>query len=94
MRLGTALEDGSTLFKTQDVIGCNIAGAALPLSDLDQLRLPGESASDDCAVSWHTGGAFFSLADGSVRFLGEDLELRLFWLLGDRMDGEVLGDIE
>jgi prepilin-type N-terminal cleavage/methylation domain-containing protein/prepilin-type processing-associated H-X9-DG protein len=94
MWMGTALEDGSTLLKTQDVIGCNIAGAPLPLSDFDLLKLPGGSASDDCAVSRHTGGAFFSFADGSVRFLGEDLELRLFWLLGDRMDGEVLGDIE
>lgn len=94
MWMGTSLEDGSTLFKTQDVIGCNISGAALPLSDFDLLKLPGGSGSDDCAVSPHSSGAFFAFADGSVRFLGEDLELRLFWLLGDRMDGEIIGDLQ
>ncbi len=54
--------------------------------------MPADSASDDCAVSWHPGGALFGYVDGSVHFLTENLDLRLFWLLGDRLDGEVMGE--
>jgi prepilin-type processing-associated H-X9-DG protein len=48
---------------------------------------------DDCAFSWHTGGAYFAFVDGTVRFLSEDLEIRTFWLLGDRMDDEVIQEL-
>ncbi|MGL4514018.1 MAG: DUF1559 domain-containing protein [Lacipirellulaceae bacterium] len=87
MWLGTYDEDGSTLFKTRDVINCNIGGAAFPLSTFDIDRLPTGSGTDDCSYSWHPGGAYFSFVDGSVHFLTEDLDVRLFWLLGDRYDG-------
>ncbi len=87
---GTWREDGSVLFKTHDVINCNIGGAAYPLNEVDLERLPGGSAQDDCAFSWHPGGAFFAYVDGSVHWLSENLELRTFWLLGDRVDGEIL----
>jgi prepilin-type N-terminal cleavage/methylation domain-containing protein/prepilin-type processing-associated H-X9-DG protein len=91
---GTAWEDGSTLFKTQDIINCNIGGArAFPLAAGERARLPGGSAVDDCAYGWHAGGVNFGFVDGSVHFLTENLELRLFALLGDRMDGEVIGEI-
>ena len=52
--------------------------------------LPGGSAQDDCAYSFHVGGAFFAFVDGSVHFLSENLELRTFWLLGNRVDGEII----
>lgn len=94
MWMGTALDDGSALFKTQDVINCNIAGATLPLSEFDKLKLPGGSASDDCAFSRHPSGVFFAFADGSVRMLDENTNLRIFWLLGDRMDGEVISGLD
>jgi len=42
----------------------------------------------------YTAGVLFGFADGSVHFLTENLELRTFALLGDRMDGEVIGAIE
>jgi prepilin-type N-terminal cleavage/methylation domain-containing protein len=91
---GSAWEDGSTLFKTQDLINCNIGGARyFPLPLVERNRLPGGSARDDCAFSWHTAGAHFGFVDGSVHFLSENLDLRLFALLGDRMDGEVIGDL-
>jgi prepilin-type N-terminal cleavage/methylation domain-containing protein len=93
MWMGTAFEDGSTLFKTRDAVNCNIGGASFPLSDWDLNRLPAGSGSDDCSFSWHQGGAFFGFVDGSVHFLTEDLELRTFWLLGDRRDGELIGAI-
>jgi prepilin-type processing-associated H-X9-DG protein len=91
--VGTWREDGAVLFKTLDVINCNIGGAKYPLTEFDIERLPGGSAQDDCAFSWHPGGAYFAYVDGSVHWLSENLELRTFWLLGDRVDGEVLSGI-
>ncbi|TWT85331.1 hypothetical protein Pla123a_01380 [Posidoniimonas polymericola] len=92
--LGTYNEDGAILFKTQDVIKCNIGGAtAFPLSGADQLRLPGGSATDDCAFGWHAGGVLFGFVDGSVRMLSENTDLRVFAILGDRMDGEVFSGL-
>jgi prepilin-type N-terminal cleavage/methylation domain-containing protein len=92
--IGSALdEDGAVLFKTQDVINCNISGASsFPLSDNERNRLPSGN-TDDCAFSWHVNGAFFGFVDGSVHFLSENTALRTFWLLGDRMDGELTGEI-
>jgi len=91
MWMGTYDEDGSVLFKTQNPINCNLGGPrAFPLSSSDIQQLLG--GDDDCAYSWHVGGAVFGFVDGSVRFLTENLELRTFVLMGDRMDGQVIND--
>lgn len=42
--------------------------------------------------SSHTGGAQFLLADGSVHFLSENLDINVFEHLGERADGEVVGE--
>lgn len=90
---GSWIEDGSVLFKTQDVINCNIGAAPFPLTSYELNRLPGGSGQDDCAMSNHVGGAHFVFVDGSVHFLREDLELRTFALLGNRADEQVVGQI-
>ena len=91
--IGTWKEDGSILFKTQDVINCRLGGPrAFPLSQGELELLPGGSNQDDCAYSWHVAGGYFGFVDGSVHFLTENLDLRIFALLGDRMDGEVIGE--
>ncbi len=83
-------EDGSVMFKTQDLINCGISGVkSFPLTQAEILRMPGGSAQDDCSFSWHNNGAFFGFVDGSVHFLSENVELRVLALLGDRMDGEI-----
>ena len=90
MWIGTAAEDGTILLKTESPINCNINGVRqFPLSDSDAERLPGGRGSDDCAFSWHTGGAYFGFVDGSVHFLSESISLRIFQLLGDRLDNEL-----
>ena len=95
MWIGTYREDGSILFKTQDVVNCNIGGTTeFPLSSFDRLRLPGGSATDDCSFGWHTGGAQFVFVDGSVHLLPESLDVRIFKLLGDRMDQEIILGLE
>ena len=40
----------------------------------------------------HTGGAQFALADGSVRFVSENIAPFLFQNLGRREDGQMVGD--
>lgn len=42
--------------------------------------------------SWHTGGAHFLLADGSTRFISENVDLETYRRLGPRADGGVLGE--
>jgi prepilin-type N-terminal cleavage/methylation domain-containing protein len=42
--------------------------------------------------SYHVGGAFFALGDGSVRFLSENIDLTLYQGLGSRNGSEVVGD--
>jgi prepilin-type N-terminal cleavage/methylation domain-containing protein/prepilin-type processing-associated H-X9-DG protein len=96
--MGTAWEDGSIMFKTEWYINCDISGSrSFPLSASELDRLPGgkhSKSSDDCAFSWHTNGAMFGFADGSVHFLSENIEVRTFVLLGDRLDGEVIGALD
>jgi prepilin-type N-terminal cleavage/methylation domain-containing protein len=42
--------------------------------------------------SMHTGGAQFVLCDGSVRFISQNIDYRTYQRLGDRRDGEVVGE--
>jgi prepilin-type processing-associated H-X9-DG protein len=42
--------------------------------------------------SYHTGGVNGLLGDGSVKFLRDSINLRTFQLLGNRNDGQPLGD--
>ena len=42
--------------------------------------------------SWHPGGSNFLLGDGSVRWLRTNINRRVYRLLGNRADGEPIGD--
>ncbi|MFN8707784.1 MAG: DUF1559 domain-containing protein [Planctomyces sp.] len=42
--------------------------------------------------SQHSGGAQFVLADGSVRFISENINAPIFQWLGSRNDGNIIGD--
>lgn len=44
------------------------------------------------ARSYHTGGVHGVMADGSVRFFSENINLPTWQVLGSRGDGEVLGE--
>jgi prepilin-type N-terminal cleavage/methylation domain-containing protein/prepilin-type processing-associated H-X9-DG protein len=95
--MGMYKETGNTMFETLSPINCNIGGArAFPLSqgELDAAVAVAGAEPTDCSFSWHVGGAYFAFVDGSVRFLTEDLEVRTFQLLGDRMDDEVIQSLE
>lgn len=91
--IGSYIEDGSVLFAQREVINCNAGPLPHPLSEFDELRLPSGARTDDCAIGWHPGGVQFGFVDGSVRFLSENVTLRVFALLGDRRDGQIIGDL-
>ena len=42
--------------------------------------------------SLHEGGAHFLLVDGSARLISENIDHTLYQKLGDRHDGEVVGE--
>jgi len=45
-------------------------------------------------ASYHTGGAQFVFADGSVRFITDSIDYPTYCLAGDRADGKVMGSLE
>lgn len=42
--------------------------------------------------SRHVGGAQFLLGDGSIRFISENVDYMTYQKLGDRRDGQVVGE--
>lgn len=42
--------------------------------------------------SWHVGGAFFTMCDGSVKFLSENIDLETYQALSTRNGSEVIGE--
>lgn len=49
--------------------------------------------SNACFGSMHVGGAQFLYADGSVRFLTENIDVLLYEYMGGRNEGEAVGDL-
>ncbi|HVJ84370.1 MAG TPA: DUF1559 domain-containing protein [Caulifigura sp.] len=52
-----------------------------------------ENGTVGCShASYHSGGASFLLCDGSVRFISENIDYPTYCYLGDRYDGQPLGE--
>jgi len=50
-----------------------------------------EALGDDCAFSWHPGGAQFTMCDGSVHFISENIAMDVYCNLHSMNDGQPLG---
>jgi type II secretory pathway pseudopilin PulG len=86
--------DEATLFKTdrKSIINCGIAPKNIEMFRVRSSQNPFGPIDDDCAFSWHDGGAFFAFADGSVHFLEDSINIDTYRWLGTKDDGEVIGD--
>ena len=86
--------DEAALFKTdtEAPIDCEISPKSFEgfVERATAGRGPGPR-DDDCAFSWHEGGAYFGFADSSVHFLRDEIDMRLYENLGTKNDGNVLG---
>ena len=92
--IGITGRDERTLFKTQ--FPSIINGGTNPNNMANAI-------DDDCAFSFHTGGAMFLFGDGSVHFISENVDTGfnpafddgvtgVYEALGERNDGFVIGE--
>ncbi len=83
----TLRNTGVAINKGWDIGGPGVGGARfrMPLPPPDDTATSGFS-------SYHTGGAQFVLADGSVRFISENVNLATYVNLGNRADMEIVGE--
>ncbi len=75
--------------------GWAIGGLPTLFSTFDttvQTRAGVNGAQRETAGSDHIGGAFFGLADGSVRFLSQNMDLKIYAGLGTIGEGEIGSD--
>ncbi|QDU59269.1 hypothetical protein Pan216_00970 [Planctomycetes bacterium Pan216] len=74
-----------------------ITAAALPINAIEGDGNRIDTAFANSGVqhrsfsSFHDGGCHFAMGDGSVRFLGDHVDLEVFQQLGQRADGKPLG---
>ncbi|MCX7409814.1 MAG: DUF1559 domain-containing protein [Planctomycetales bacterium] len=63
-----------------------------PLNGFVNPSRQASARSDDCAMSYHPGGAQFLLGDGSVRFFTENMDITLYSRIHSINDGEIVGE--
>jgi prepilin-type N-terminal cleavage/methylation domain-containing protein/prepilin-type processing-associated H-X9-DG protein len=88
--LGAPTADEPVLFKTSQP---SIINGGIPNKTLENFYA-GLVIDDDCAFSWHSGGAYFTFADGSVQWLSENIDMNVYSNLGVRNDENIVPDSE
>ncbi|MDZ4656617.1 MAG: DUF1559 domain-containing protein [Bythopirellula sp.] len=86
--IGGVTEDESVIFETDalNVINCGISPK--------QLENFTQALDDECAFSWHEGGAFFCFGDASVHFLDETIDFQVYGYLGTIDDGNLTTGVQ
>lgn len=83
--------DGSGLLGTTAINatnGADIGSSGYPVTSPIAFGVHGTSSP----YSFHTGGAHFTMGDGSVRFISENINFATFVALATPAGGEVVGD--
>ena len=86
--LGAYGTDEAVLFKTDANAHINCLISPKAIANFNTAE------DDDCAFSWHEGGAFFAFADGSVHFLLETIDVEDYARLGSKNDGEIIRSLD
>lgn len=68
------------------------ARTASPINGFTSANLMYFAIDDDCAFSFHVGGAQFTFGDGSVHFISESISTETYARLGGMDDGFPVGD--
>lgn len=93
--IGSPSQDEQTLMHTEAPICCGVPAGIGIWGDKERNLANGvgihAGSGQECAYSFHSGGAYFVFCDGSVHFLSVDLDLRTYFSMGHIADGEVLG---
>lgn len=89
--LGAHGQDEATLFKTDDNAYVNCLIHPKSIEEFKKMPYSGPM-DDDCAFSWHNGGAHFAFGDGSVHFVAETIDIEIYKHLGSKDDGQVIGE--
>jgi prepilin-type N-terminal cleavage/methylation domain-containing protein len=90
----TSVQDWPTLYVAagdDEMIRTNGRTSA-PINAFTNPNNWARAINDDSAASYHTGGAFFTFCDGSVKFLSENMSIQTYGNLHDRRDGNPLGE--
>ncbi|QEF99259.1 hypothetical protein Mal15_33210 [Stieleria maiorica] len=68
----------------------------MPIGERNCHTYGGESIGNNLVTpgSYHVGGVHVLMADGSVDFRSESIDLRLWWAMGSGNGGEVLANLE
>lgn len=84
--IGITGRDERSIFKTQ---------FPSPINGGTTAANPSAAIDDDCAMSFHVGGAQFLMADGSARFISENIDTGFHPTIDDGVSGtwEALGTI-
>jgi prepilin-type N-terminal cleavage/methylation domain-containing protein len=70
----------------------NVTSSTVPSTGYAAVGTPNALGHNAGMSSFHVGGAHVTLADGSVRFLSENLDFALFNYLGHKSDGQTVGE--
>jgi len=71
-----------------------LAGAQLPINSVSGHGGDHDTINQQSRLfgSFHVGGCHFTLGDGSVRFISENIDLNTYFDLAQRADGRVIGE--
>ncbi len=88
------LRNSSGIFPPKSEQQSQLIGMGEEMGDVIETDIVEKSRIESLYVggfgSYHTGGANFVLADGSVQFLSQNIDKKTFQFMGNRADGEMI----